>query len=378
MEEAASRYKNIDPNVTINVVSYSKLDLEQKLHTMLAAGVDRGLPEIVLVEDYNAQLYLSAYPGSFEPLTNSIDVNKFSPYKSLLVSKKDELYGVPFDSGVTGLFYRKDLLEQAGFTEKDLQNITWKRYIEIGRQVKAKTGVAMLSVDPEDLGLVNIMMQSAGVWFTNADGSLNIAGNKALITAMENFKQLSGRDVSRPISGWGGLVSGINQGLAATAVKGVWFVPAVTSEKSQHGKWAIAPTPRLSVDGAVNASNLGGSSWFVLNESTNKKVAIDFLQKIFASDLDFYSQMLVERGAVSTYIPASESEGYNKSISYFSGQKIYRDFSGWQLEVPDVDYGSYSYEITDALKSVMPDIFNGRPIEDALKQVEKQLEFQLQ
>ncbi len=61
MEEAAKRYKEIDPDTTFNIISYSKNDIEQKLNTMLTSGVSEGLPEIVLIEDYNAPLYLSAY-----------------------------------------------------------------------------------------------------------------------------------------------------------------------------------------------------------------------------------------------------------------------------------------------------------------------------
>ncbi len=296
----------------------------------------------------------------------------------MLVSQGDELYGVPFDSGVSGLFYRKDILEQAGFTAEDLHNITWDRYIEIGKQVKEKTGIAMLSMNPTDMGLLYIMLQSGGEWFTDVDGSLNLSNNKTLIEALKTWTTLLTADFTRPISDWSGLVSGLNQGLAASATNGVWFVPAVSSEKSQEGKWAIAPTPRLSLEGSVNASNLGGSSWFVLSKSDDKKAAIDFLQKTFASDLDFYSKMLVERGAVATFVPASDSDAYKQSIPFFGGQQIYQDFAKWQLDVPDVDYGAYTREITSALNASLPQIINGRPIEDVLKQLEKQLEFQLQ
>lgn len=51
-----------------------------------------------------------------------------------------QVYGMPFDSGVTGLYYRKDYLEQAGFKPEDMQDLTWDRFIEIGQQVEAKTG----------------------------------------------------------------------------------------------------------------------------------------------------------------------------------------------------------------------------------------------
>lgn len=33
------------------------------------------------------------------------------------------------------MFYRKDMIEKAGFAEADMQNITWDRYIEIGKKL---------------------------------------------------------------------------------------------------------------------------------------------------------------------------------------------------------------------------------------------------
>ena len=60
-----------------------------------------------------------------------------------------------FDSGVAALFYRTDLIEQAGYKKEDMQNITWEKYIEIGKAVKAKTGKAMLTIDPNDLNNKN-------------------------------------------------------------------------------------------------------------------------------------------------------------------------------------------------------------------------------
>jgi lactose/L-arabinose transport system substrate-binding protein len=52
-----------------------------------------------------------------------------------------------------------DILEQAGFSEADMQNLTWSRYMEIGQQVYQKTGIPMLTLDPTDLPLVRIIMQ---------------------------------------------------------------------------------------------------------------------------------------------------------------------------------------------------------------------------
>ena len=94
----------------------------------------------------------------------------FAPYKVELATVDGKTYSLPFDSGVTGLFYRSDYLEEAGFKAADLQDITWDQLIEIGKAVKEKTGHPLLGVDFNDAGSIRIMLQSAGKWYFNADG----------------------------------------------------------------------------------------------------------------------------------------------------------------------------------------------------------------
>ena len=161
MNEANSRYTAGHPDAKITVVDFAKADLEQKLQTQLVSGQTDGLPDIVLIEDYGAKKYLLSFPGAFEPLTDKIDHSQFAPDKVELATVDGQTYSLPFDSGVSGPFYRSDLLEQAGYKAADLQDITWDQMIDIGKAVKAKTGKPMFSIDQNDAGAIRIMLQSA-------------------------------------------------------------------------------------------------------------------------------------------------------------------------------------------------------------------------
>jgi lactose/L-arabinose transport system substrate-binding protein len=126
MKEAASRYAAINPDANIIVDdSASQDDIRAKLQTQLLAGSTDGLPDIVLIQDDVAQKYLQSFPGAFEPLSDSIDMSVFAQYKVAAATLDGKSYSLPFDSGVTGLFYRSDMLAEAGFTPADLENITW-------------------------------------------------------------------------------------------------------------------------------------------------------------------------------------------------------------------------------------------------------------
>ena len=152
---------------------------------------------------------------------------------------------------------------------------------------------------------------------------------------------------------------------------------SVKAEESQSGKWAVAPIPRLNVSGSVNASNLGGSSWYVLEASKEKDTAIDFLNSIYAKDSNFYQKILVERGAVGTYSPSQGGAAYTSPDTFFGGQKVFADFSVWMNKIPSIEYGSYTYEADDAIASILPDVYGGAKVADALKKAQTQVESQI-
>ncbi|HON03900.1 MAG TPA: sugar ABC transporter substrate-binding protein [Fervidobacterium sp.] len=373
MQEAAARYQKINPNVEFDIVSMAKADVEQKLNTILASGVKTALPEIVLIEDYNAQKYLQSYPGSFADLTKQFNYSEFAPYKVKLMTLNNKVYGVPFDSGVAGWFYRRDYLEQAGFKASDLENITWDRFIEIGKVVKAKTGKYMIAADPYDGGLMRTLLQSAGTWYFDSNGKPYIANNPVLKEAVKLYKEIRDSGIAKEVSGWNEWVGSFNNGDSASVVTGVWIVGSIKAEKSQSGKWGLAPIPRMNIKGAVNASNLGGSSWYVLQNSKNKDVAIDFLKKIYARDSSFYQKILVDRGAVGTWLPAQNGSAYKAKDPFFGNQSIYALFSDWMKKIPSVDYGMFTYEADAAIMAVMPDVYSGKiSIDEALKRAEEQ------
>ena len=156
-------------------------DIVAKLNTSLSSQSYEGLPDVVLIEDYKIQGYLTSYPDEFEEFTDVLKAEDFAEYKTGVNVVDGKLYGVPFDSGVAATFYRKDMIEEAGYTEEDMQNLTWDKYIEIGQAVKEKCGVEMCTLDPSDIGQIRMMMQSAGVWYTDADGNVSISNNQMCI-----------------------------------------------------------------------------------------------------------------------------------------------------------------------------------------------------
>jgi lactose/L-arabinose transport system substrate-binding protein len=379
MQEAANRYTKAHPDTTFNIVEMAKADLEAKLQTTLASGATDALPDIVLIEDYGAQKYLTSFPDAFEAMNDTLDYSKFAPYKVQLATVGDKTYSTPFDAGAAGLFYRRDYLEQAGFKPADLENITWDRYIEIGKAVTEKTGKKMIALDINDAGWLRIMMQSAGKWYFDKDGNVDMENNAALKAAMKVEASLFTTGITKEVSGWSNWVGAFNSGDVATVVTGVWIIGGIKSVPDQSGKWGVAPIPRLDgVEGATNYSNLGGSSWYVLSSSPEKAEAKAFLAETYGKDVDFYQKILFDRGAVGTYMPSREGEAYTKADDFFGGDKIFQTFSDFISKIPSVNYGTFTNEADAAITAQMPAVVKGGSIDDAVKAAVEQLNTQIQ
>ncbi|GAB3056008.1 ABC transporter substrate-binding protein [Virgibacillus ainsalahensis] len=378
LEIAEESYQTDHPDFKLNTIENAQDDIVQKLNTSLSSGANKGLPNIVLIEDYRAQSFLEAYPDAFYDLTEFFEADDFLSYKIKATSKDGKNYAIPFDTGSAGLYVRTDYLEEAGYTVEDLEDITWTEYIEIGKDVKAATGKNLLTNDHNDLGIFRMMVQSGGSWFTEEDGvTPNIAGNEALKTSLQVFKELRDEGLLNVHSGWSQLLEAVNNGDVVSQPLGNWFTPSITAEESQSGDWAVVPLPRLpGIEGSVNASNLGGSSFYVLN-IPGKEQAAEFLADTFASDIELYEDLVTEIGAIGTYTPANEAGTYGDEVEYFGGQAIYEDFSNWAEEIPEVNYGMHTYAISDMLATALQDYLNGGDLDTILEATQEQAENQL-
>lgn len=345
LEMAKEIYETDHPDVEINIVEVGQNDVVQKLNTGLGSGSLKGL---------------------------------LAAYKKGPMTLEGKSYGIPWDNGAAVLYYRKDMIEQAGYTEEDMQDLTWSKFIEMGKKIKEATGKKMISMDPSDIELMKLTMQSAGTWFTKEDGTTpDMENNAALRECLQIIKTITDDDLVRTYSGWAGLLEGVNKGEVAFQLKGCWFTPSIMKGEGQDGLWRVAKIPRLdSTPNATNASNLGGGSWYILNGVENSDIALDFLKTTFGENKELYNRLLDEKGIVGTYLPSQESEVYNKEIPFFGNQKIYQEIASITKEIPNVNYGTYTYAFQDIVMAEIQKILQGEDIDTAMKSMQVQAEAQ--
>ena len=114
-----------------------------------------------------------------------------------------------------------------------MQNLTWDKYIEIGKAVKEKCGVDMCTLDPSDIGQIRMMMQSAGCWYTDEEGKVSISSNQGLKDAITTYKKLVDAGITKQVADWDPFVGAFNKGEVASVVTGCWIASSIKAAEDQ-------------------------------------------------------------------------------------------------------------------------------------------------
>ena len=286
---------------------------------------------------------------------------------------------MPFDNGAVIGGYRIDILEKAGLKADDFKDITWSKFLELGKQVKEKTNTPMLTVTAGTNDLIMMMLQSAGSSMFKEDGSLNIVDNEVLRKALGIYQELYKAGVLVEVTDWDQYIAAIQRGSTAAVINGCWIIGSITAAKDLSGKWAINNMPRFDdVEGATNYSNNGGSSWAITSKSENQKLAIDFLNTTFAGSVELYVTILPSSGALATYLPAGKSDVYSKPQEFFGGKPIYSLITEFAGKIPSNITGTYYYDARNAVSVGLSNVIQkGANIEDELKAAQETVEFNM-
>ncbi len=365
IQEAADMYKEaIDPEFEIEILELGQGDINQKMQTVWSANSTDDLPDIVLKDNPQIAIDVASYGDVFVPLSEYIDYSEFNETVVKQVSVNDNTYAMPLSGGPSALMYRKDLFEQAGYTEADMEDLTWDQYLEMSNKVYEVTGVHGLSMDVAawtNPAMLEMIMSSMNIWYPLDPATENLQDNPDFVLAMEELVKISNDDsVLQTQNDWNAMVSSLVEGDVASFPGPIWMVPTMQTAENQDGKWAIAEFPR--VDGAlngVNAANWGASSWAVTTASDNQELAVDFLSYAY-TNTDYYEYIAQNYFVVPYYLPAAELEFFDTyTIDLFGEQPIFPEFIDSQNSLEYVDRTIYNQVYVDALQSQIPNMVQG-------------------
>lgn len=378
MKQAEAIYQKEHPNFKLDIQEKVYTDIEQSLITAAEAGNYDTLPDIFLMQDYSFHKDVANYPGIFTELTDcGIDFSQFSAGKLADSTVDGKNYGIPFDNGATIMAIRSDMVEKAGLFVDDFKDTTWSEFIELAKKVTDANGVPMLT-SSGSAELVIMMLQSTGV-SPMQDGSVNLVGNAALKEAIEVYQQLMDEGILVDYTDWDQYIASMNGGKAAGLIQGCWIMSSIQAAEDQSGNWAVVNMPALDgIESATNYANCGGASWAVSSNCKNTELVFDFLKTTFGESVELYDDLLPNAGAISSYLPAADSEIYNEASEFYGGQTVYRDIVEFAGKVPGIDYGAYYSDIRSALEDAIINVVqNGADIDEEIQNAQDTVEFNI-
>jgi lactose/L-arabinose transport system substrate-binding protein len=365
---------NPDSNIEFEIIELGQYDAVQRFIIALASGNKANLPDIIVEEYYNFHGYMEFFGKFFVDLTPYIDPSLYAPFTVRNVTFDNKLWGVPYSTGAAGWFYRIDVLEEAGFTEADLQYITWDRFIEIGQVVKERTGMYMIPIVPEGNIEGRVMIRAAGSWYFDFDNNLDIVNNQAIAEMTETVKRLVTSGVAFEVSSWDDLIGAFSNNIAAGAIGGHWWAPIISENEAHHELWRVAPIPRMTNVESTHYSSTGGAAWFVLDRD-NQQQAINFLMQTLAVSDDIANELIGSHMVVPALLSGRYTENARAGHPFFGGRNLVEIMMRWSENVPLVNYGSHPYEIAYFHGALKMDFIRGiTTLEEVIEALQRQAE----
>ena len=373
MKVAKEMYQQEHPEVEIDIQEVLSEDIETKVITAASAGDLSTLPDILLVQDNSFQKFATNYPEVYADLTDLYDYTDFAPAKVAYSTLNGRHFGIPFDAGTAIATYRTDYLDEAGYTIADLTDIDWDRFLEIGRDVKAKTGRPMLSGQAGALDTVLMMLQSCGSSMFTEEGSVNLKNNEELKEVLGYYSTMVKEGIFIEVNTWDEYIGTLSNASVVGTINGCWILGTILSLNSQKGLWDLTNMPKLvKAENATNYSNNGGSSWAVIN-GKDVELAVDFMKAY--RNVDFYNTILPTTSAIATWAPAKEAPAYTAPNEFYNNQPIFATIVEYTGKVPANITGAYYYDARSALGTAVTNYLNGGNLDSELATAEETINF---
>jgi lactose/L-arabinose transport system substrate-binding protein len=330
------------PNVKVKHVA---TDPATKLPPALVSGA--GLPDGSFLEDVN----IVGQANHLLDLSERMEQYKAETvkYKLEVVTIDDRLVGIPWDVDPGLLFYREDVLEQAGVDPATLT--TYDDLLAAARTIKQKRPNAKPLHLERDPGLGQSWLEM----FANQQGTgLVDPGSGKLRLDSAEYRQILGWVENLTKEGLGTRAAfvtpsdlqSLDAGTQSLIPWACWwsFVPQ-SSLKTSKGKWRVQALP-VWKDGGATSGVMGGSSFVIPAKSKNPELAWLFFEYLVYNQEGYtksFGPNSVYPGGLNTvlpsYLPAlDENKPLFKPVKEFGNQNIWTEYVKAVKDLP----GGYS------------------------------------
>ncbi len=373
----AEEYMEQNQHVTININEGEMEDMHDNLFTSISAN--SGAPDIAMIEISQIARFIEAedrFYNLYDYGADQVEGN-FLDWKWQQAQSVDGSFqiGLPTDIGPTTMFYRTDVMEEAGFpTDPDelaAEISTWDDYYEAAKIIYQETGKPI--TDSPEL-MFNAMRDQLDQQYFNEDDELIIED-----TVKEAY-DFTTKMIQEGLIGQNGLWtpewgSAMAEGSYATLIGApAWMIANVKGNApDEGGNWSLTTIPE-------GAGNWGGSFLTIPSESKHPEEAFAFIAWLTSPEnqlKSFHSNGLFP----STPDVYEDDEFLATTDEYFSNAPTAAIFAEAAQSVKTVymgkNYGLVNNELVTALMNVA--IEGADPQEEwdlAVERIKSQLERQ--
>ncbi|MGW7411331.1 ABC transporter substrate-binding protein [Streptomyces sp. NPDC054863] len=336
MKEAGlfDAYMKAHPEISIeqNSIERNENYYPQLLNHLTSGS---GLSDIQAVEVNNIAEITATQSARLMDLGKVAGVRKeaFLPWKWAQGTAQDgKTVGLGTDVGPMGICYRKDLFQKAGLpTDREavgkLWAGDWKKYLEVGKQYKAKAPEGTKFLDSAS-GLLAAVMGGNEKRFYDTDGKVVYKSNPAVKEAWDIAAESATAGLTAKHQqfqkGWD---QGFANGQFATVSCPPWMLGYIQDKAGAagKGKWDVAAAPK--------PSNWGGAFLTVPEAGKNKAEAAKLAAWLTAPEQQ--ATLFAKRGS----FPSAQTAYADPVVSgakhpYFAGAPIGQIFSQAAKGVP--------------------------------------------
>lgn len=179
--EATANFERMNPGVEIRGISREYKP--QEFVSVMASGKGPDVVRIPIAAIPAMAKY--GFLADMTPFTEKWIQKDYLP--SIMwraVSVENKIYGIPYDSNFTVLFYNKKIFAKCGL-KRAPEN--WNELVEFSKIIKSRSGSAGIALQPDMFNFIDFIWQAGGDIYRGRDLNLNNAG---VIRALKFWNEL--------------------------------------------------------------------------------------------------------------------------------------------------------------------------------------------
>lgn len=318
-KELKAEFEAQNPGHELVISEMGPWDLHDRLLVSMAVG--QGGPDVAVL----VQRRFPQYVNTGQLLDVSADFggleDQYPAFLWDLVSKDGGLYGLPYDQAPGVLFYRSDLMAEAGI---DMPIETWEEFVEVGQRLTGGEKYMTWQFVPGGgwgVAFYNMFLHSRGG--NIFDGGGNVIQNNELAEATLCWYQDLGNISLQTENNSPDFFAALKADNLYTYATPPWGISGIKQLAPElEGKWDVQPWPTWGAGGPEVTGAWGGSMLTIPAQTKNPEGAKAFLAMVSASE--YGGSVLWQTGnLLPAYAPALAFDGVHQPDPYLSNTVMY-------------------------------------------------------